>query len=111
MISRPLLVLGIWIFLSCPAMAVDKEGKAESVTVKTKEGLHFTLPADWPVQRRNGVVTPVPIEEYLAQKFSAIEKRLQALENQTASMDLRLRLMEEEMKKQQHLRSAEGSSS
>jgi hypothetical protein len=71
----------------------------EPVTVrKTKEGLHFNLPADWPVERRGGVVAPVPVEEYLAKKFADLDARLQALEQRFNGFDVRLRVVEEQLK-------------
>ena len=73
----------------------------ESPTVqKTKEGLHFQLPEDWPVEKRGGVMAPIPIEEYLSRKFSAIDLQLQLLEQRVNGLDVRVRVAEEELKKQ-----------
>lgn len=85
-----------------PARAADKE---EVTVVKTRGGLNFKLPPDWPVEKRDGVMGPIPIEEYLAMKFSGIDQRLQGLEKQITAMDLRLRVAEEEMKQQKRLQS------
>ncbi len=70
-----------------------------------QEGLRFTLPPDWPVEKRGGVVAPIPIEEYLARKFSAMDNRLRSLEQQTAGFDLRLRVLEEQAQERKGLRS------
>ena len=67
---------------------------------KTKEGLHFQLPEDWPVEKRGGVMAPIPIEEYLSRKFSAIGLQLQLLEQRVNGLDVRVRVAEEELKKQ-----------
>lgn len=91
-----------------PAQAADSKSSASTV-VKTKEGLHFNVPGDWPIEERNGSVGPVPVEEYLAMKFSGIESRLRTLEQQISGFDLRLRVLEEEVKspRQRGLRSSE----
>ncbi len=63
---------------------------------KTERGLHFKVPADWPVEERNGIVSPVPIEEYLSRKFSAITSRFNVLEERVNTLEKRLRASEKE---------------
>lgn len=63
--------------------------------VRTEDQLRFKLPPDWPIERRGGVAGPVPIEEYLAIKFKALEAQLQALDQRLNSLDLRLRVFEQ----------------
>ena len=65
---------------------------------KTKDGLHFQLPADWPVEKRGGMTVPIPIEEYLVQKFRVMESRFQAIEQRFNGFDIRLRALEETVK-------------
>ena len=100
-----------WMLSACGGVARAEHANAsdESPTVrKTKEGLHFNVPPDWPIEKRNGVVGPIPIEEYLGHKFQALTSQLQALEQRFNGFDVRLRVMEEEMKKQkQGLRSGD----
>ena len=69
---------------------------------KTKERLHFTLPPDWPVEKRGGIVAPIPVEEYLAkrfkaidERFSAMDERFKALAQQVADMERRLKHLEQ----------------
>lgn len=69
---------------------------------KTKEGLHFTLPPDWPVEKRGGIVAPIPVEEYLAKKFkaideqfSAMDERFKALAQQVAGLERQLQHLEQ----------------
>jgi hypothetical protein len=90
------------------ARAADDRG--EGTVIKSEDGLRFKLPADWPVEKRGNVVAPIPVEEYLAKKFSAMDTRLRQVEQQLASFDLRLRVMEENLKEQNRLRSGEASS-
>jgi hypothetical protein len=88
------------------AWAADKR-ESDGMVVKTEEGIRFKLPADWPIEKRNGIVAPIPVEEYLSKKLSAIESRLQQTEQQMGALDLRLRVIEEELKKPQRLKSGE----
>ena len=84
-----------------PGRAEDGGPAKEPVTIrKTKDNLSFQLPPDWPIEKRGGITAPIPIEEYLAMKFRGIEAKLQALEQRLEGMDIRLRLLEEEVKKQ-----------
>ena len=103
-----LVALSVWV--AAPAVrAEDSEAKAELIkegeesagVLKAKEGLRLNLPDDWPVQKRGTGRIPVTIEEYLVRKFGAMDKRIQRLEQQFTATDLRLRVMEEELKKQQ----------
>ena len=93
---------------SSPASAEQGNPKNPTV-VKSSKGLHFQLPPDWPVEERNGAVGPIPVEEYLARKFNALDARLQAIEQQVNSLDVRLRVLEEQAKQQRDggLRSTE----
>ena len=80
-----------------PVVAGDEA--AERATVrKTKEQLHFELPPDWPIEKRGGIVGPIPVEEYLAQKFKTLDARLNALEQRLSGLDIRLRVLEEALK-------------
>ena len=92
---------------AAPVWAETPSAKEPAATVrKTEEGLHFDVPPDWPIEKRGGVIGPIPIEEYLGRKFQALTSQLQALEQRFNGFDVRLRVMEEEMKKQkQGLRS------
>ncbi len=91
------------------AWAEDASSSDATVT-KTAERLHFKLPSDWPIEKRGGVTAPIPIEEYLAMKFKAVESQMQVLEQRFNGFDVRLRALEEAAEKQkQGLRSG-GSS-
>ena len=82
------------------ARASAEDGmSADKPTVrKSQEQLHFQLPPDWPIEKRGGMVGPIPVEEYLAMKFKALDSRLQAMEQKLNGMDLRLRVIEENQK-------------
>ena len=100
--------------LSTMPPARAEEAKADDVTVtKTSEKLNFKVPPDWPIEKRGGVMAPIPIEEYLARKFAGISTQLQTLQERVNELDVRLRVMEEAAKKhaaqqqQQGLRSGQ----
>ena len=85
----------------------DQRGDRSSGVVKTEDGLRFRLPSDWPVEKRGAVVAPIPVEEYLSRNVSGFEARLRAIEQQLGSFDLRLRVLEEAVKQQEHRRATE----
>ena len=80
------------------AQAEDGAATERPTVRKTQEQLHFELPLDWPVEKRGGIVGPIPVEEYLAMKFKALEARLQVIEQRLNGLDLRLRVVEEGLK-------------
>ncbi len=94
------------------SFAAEPENPSKTVEIKTSKGLHFTVPPDWPIEERNGVVAPIPLEEYLSRKFSALETRLRSVEQQTTSQEMKLRVLEERIRQQQQtgLRSGEAAS-
>lgn len=49
-------------------------------TVTTPEGLTFRVPEDMPIEKRGGIVAPIPFDEYTYGKFKKIEKRLEAMD-------------------------------
>src|SRR6185503_2251206 len=55
-------------------------------TVTTKEGLKFSVPSDMPIETKDGIVAPVPFEEYLYFKFRKMEERMTVLENRLTDM-------------------------
>ncbi len=91
------------------AASEDKESDKDVTVAKGKDGLYFKVPPDWPIEKRGGVVAPIPIEEYLARKFNGLEKRLQEMGQQIGSMDLRVRVLEEDAKKQRRLQAGSPS--
>jgi hypothetical protein len=106
-----LAVVGLLLPLpAAPAADTDEHKTAPGTVVKTAGELHFVLPPDWPVEERGGLTAPVPVEEYLAMKFSGLEGRLRAMDQQLQALEVRLRVLEESAKAQQQgLRSGEGS--
>lgn len=93
---------------SAVCRAEDEIETAPGTVVKTTDQLRFVVPADWLVERRGGLTGPIPVEEYLAMKFSGLEGRLRAMDQQLQGLEVRLRVLEESAKTQQQgLRSGE----
>ena len=65
-----------------------KKYRFEKVT--TKEGLSFSIPSDMPIERKDGLVQPIPFDEYLYIKFKQIEDRVTKLEERQDKMEDRL---------------------
>lgn len=105
--------------LGCVAAAVlgtasggfPKDGKEqEEQVIKTENNIHFLLPPDWPIEEIGKIRRPIAVEDYVYRKFTAVEKRLQDLEQKISGLDVRLRVWEEQAKARsvQGLRSKEG---
>ena len=103
LVSWMLVVSGVAV------QAGDGDSKDLTTVRKTSEGLHFQLPPDWPVEKRGTLVGPIPVEEYVAHKFTAVEQRLQSLEQQVGALDVRLRVLEEAMRRQRLQSKEEGT--
>ena len=97
--SKALLVLGAVASLCAglvgtgPVWAEDGFGSA--IVQKRVEGVMYTLPADWPIERRDGITGPIPVEQYLGRKFDALDERLKLIEQRISGFDLRLRILEQ----------------
>ena len=105
------MLVGVAIASGAPCAESADEQNTNATVVKNEDGLRFKVPSDWPVEKRGSIVAPIPVEEYLSKKFSAVETRLRQLEQQMASFDLRLRVIEEAVKEQNRLRSSEAAPS
>jgi len=76
----------LWILVA-GAVAGAQENEAlssEANPVRVVSGVGFSVPADWPIEKRNGAVGPIPIEEYMALKFKKMEDRISVLEAKLA---------------------------
>ena len=97
-----------------PPSASEAQGAEETFTddemAVRNEGAHrFLLPKDWPVERRDGHVSPVNVETYLSmkfgqfkrkfgetdQRFDELERRIAELEQSNKQLLKWMRLMEE----------------
>ena len=62
--------------------------------VTTKEGLVFRIPSDMPIERRAGILSPVPFEEYLYIKFKKIEEKLVEVDKKLSETDKKIDRMD-----------------
>lgn len=68
-------------------------------TVTTKEGFKFSIPSDMPIETRNGIVAPIPFEEYLYFKFRKIEERMGDVEKRIGEMEKKILAKFDELEK------------
>ncbi len=54
----------------------DKEEELLPYTVKTQEGLIFRVPEDMPIEKRGGIIAPIPFDEYMYRKLKLINDEL-----------------------------------
>lgn len=81
--------------------------------------LNFQVPEDWPIEKRGGLMTPIPTEEYMLSKFKEIEKEFQTIGEDFSeafkSFESDLKSIEEglskEIKKRQSESEAQGNPS
>ncbi|GEM_PF-3104772 len=66
------------------AQGVDQRKRFEGGNLK------FNVPDDWPIEERGGTVGPIPVEEYLALKFSKIEARFKTIDASLAEYSARM---------------------
>lgn len=74
--------------LAYPVWA-EEESKPnfEYKTVTTPEGLTFRVPEDMPIEKRGGIVAPIPFDEYMYGKFAKVEGRLYKIETKLTRME------------------------
>ena len=60
--------------------AMDDVSNFKYQTVQTKEGLNFRVPEDMPIEKRGGIQSPIPFDEYMYGKFKQIDRRLDHIE-------------------------------
>lgn len=92
------LVVVAWFVNPSAAWAQDASTGGDELVVKQKKGLQFKLPADWPIEERDGLVSPIPIEEYLSRKFTAVNARLEALHKAIGDLQTRMYAVEQELR-------------
>jgi uncharacterized phage infection (PIP) family protein YhgE len=96
---------GLMIVLSgviCLAFVWPGNGHAQDI--KQMGNLNFRVPDEWPVEKKGGLVMPVPTEEYVTMKFKEIEKEFLAVRSEMAEtfgrFELTLMNMEKDLSKE-----------
>ncbi len=103
-------VLAAVLAAPAPSWATDGSAEEPATVEKTAERLRFKVPPDWPIEKRGGIMAPIPIEEYLARKFKTLDAAVQGLEQRVSGLDLQVRVLQDEVKKtRERLRSTEAA--
>ncbi|MCK5177957.1 MAG: hypothetical protein KAR32_00375 [Candidatus Omnitrophica bacterium] len=68
-----------FVFIVSIGMMFVAYGNSYAQGSKKVGQLNFLLPDDWPVEKRGGLVAPIPTEEYVSIKFKEIEKEFQTI--------------------------------
>ena len=112
-VAMDLVWLAIVLALSMGARSgwADEDYLTDDELVIRTEGAHqLLLPKDWPVEDRETLLVPVPVESYLSMKFSQVRAQFKATQRQLESIDRRLRELEQAHKSLQiRLRSLEAN--
>jgi len=77
--SKIKVFLALGVILGFMFITANKSPSQTTQEPVKKRGLLFTVPEDWPIEERGGVVAPIPIEEYVTRKFKDIESRLEKI--------------------------------
>ncbi|MCM8812288.1 MAG: hypothetical protein NC910_04490 [Candidatus Omnitrophica bacterium] len=99
------LLGGIIAAMVCGPVAAgeERETNKPAMVVKESRGIRFVLPADWPLEEKDGVVGPIPVEDYVGRKFSAAERRITDLEKRLEFLEKRLKAAEDELRARHHV--------
>lgn len=50
------------------------------LVTKTVDGLHFAVPPDMPIEKKNSIVAPMQLSEYVSVKFDNLQDRVAKIE-------------------------------
>jgi len=96
--TQILALVVLWTVFAPLASSEEATLSDDTVTVRTEGAHRLLLPKDWPVEQKDGLLNPVPIEQYLSMKFSQVASRLEELIQRLDAMNQRLRSVEETQK-------------
>ncbi len=75
----------------------QSDQQSEDLVVTNQGGTRFLSLRDWPARHeQNGVVRPVPLEEYLSMKFGQVRKHSDAFDQRVKLLEDRLQQLEQE---------------
>ena len=69
------------------------------VVIKHEGGHRLLLPKDWPIEHEHGVISPVPVEQYLSLKFDQVQERFNRIDKRIEAIEDRI----EQLKKNQQI--------
>jgi len=73
------LMIGVMICFLSVFVILTVTISSYAQNTKKKNGLNFQVPEDWPIEKRGGIVAPIPTEEYMSIKFKATEEEFQII--------------------------------
>ena len=76
------LIIAVLLPWAVTFSAIGQNGLIYAQNTKEVDGLHFQVPEDWPVEKRGGVLGPIPTEEYVSIKFKEIDKEFLAVKDE-----------------------------
>lgn len=88
---------------ACAAASAQPATKEDAITddevvIRQADGHNLLLPRDWPVEHKNGVVSPVSVEQYLSMKFDQVRERFAQTDQRFDQLSRRLEQVELEQK-------------
>ena len=91
-----MLLVGIWSLSGWTEdRAADSTSSESNDLIVTKQGdVDFLSLRDWPVERKDGIVRPAPIETYLSMKFGQVAIHLQAIRHRLDALEQRVQQLE-----------------
>ena len=94
------LVLGSGVFLVvCAGVRAEELVLTDDEVVVRTEGAHrLLLPKDWPVEEQDGRIVQAPLVDYLSMKFGQVAARLEQTTQRLGSLERRLQKVEEDLK-------------
>ena len=86
--------------LAAAPMRARAEDKADApkdgdLVVTTAGNIRYISLKDWPARRKNGVISPVPMEEYLSMKFGQLREQLAAVNQRFQALEQKMKQFEE----------------
>lgn len=83
----------------CGAEEVQTSEEEEEVTfpyktVRTEEGLLFRVPEDMPIEKRGGIIAPIPFDEYVYGKIEGLKRKISSTEERLARIEEKLGMIE-----------------
>ncbi len=98
--KQVLILLTLLTVGSSVGAATPEEKKAANFEYQTttKEGLTFRVPEDMPIEKRDGIMAPIPFDEYMYGKFKQLEKKMQGLEEKIAQLEKMLTQKDDKQK-------------
>ncbi len=102
-IRKYITLISCAVVLLCSSLVSIADEEADyseyAPSVRTVDGINFSVPADRPIKKVHGLLTPMPLDEYMAMKFSKQEERIRSIEDSINKIEEDIALIKNELKK------------